>query len=81
MLTIGSEAMFKMDDSADPGFARVKLLEPHTLWNQQGEEWKLWNIEILEVTKPSVVEYWVGQRLRLVGSEYLSPISEACDAG
>jgi hypothetical protein len=51
-LTVGATALFKLDDTADPGLARVRLLSENTQPSQV-LPWKVWKVEVLEVVKPS----------------------------
>ena len=51
-ITIGATALFKLDDTDDPGLARVRLLSEDTQLAQV-LPWKVWKVEVLEVVKPS----------------------------
>jgi hypothetical protein len=48
----GSTALFKLDDTDDPGLARVRLLSEDTELAHL-LPWKVWKVEVLEVVKPS----------------------------
>ena len=50
--TVGSIALFKIDDTDDPGLARVKLLSENSKLSNL-LPWKVWKVEVLEVVKPS----------------------------
>jgi hypothetical protein len=51
-ITIGATALFKLDDTDDPGLARVRILSEDTQLAHV-LPWKVWKVEVLEVVKPS----------------------------
>jgi hypothetical protein len=51
-LTVGSTALFKLDDTDDPGLARVRILSEDTELAHL-LPWKVWKVEVLEVVRPS----------------------------
>jgi hypothetical protein len=50
--TIGDTALFKMDDTDDPGLARVRLLSLNSELSRLAP-WNIWKVVVLEVVKPS----------------------------
>ena len=53
--TVGSTALFKVDDTDDPGVVRVRLLSENVRLSKL-LPWKIWKVEMLEVVKPSTAE-------------------------
>ena len=53
--TVGSTALFKVDDTDDPGLVRVRLLSENVRLSKL-LPWKIWKVEMLEVVKPSTAE-------------------------
>ena len=49
---VDSTALFKVDDTDDPGLVRVRLLSENTKLSGV-LPWKVWKVEVLEVVKPS----------------------------
>ncbi len=66
--TIGDTALFKVDDTEDPGLARVRLLSLNAELSQL-LPWKVWHVVVLEVVKPSTArmksQVKVGARKRV----------------
>lgn len=52
IMTSGSTALFKLDDTDNPGLARVKLLRENSQLSNV-LPWKVWKAEVLEIVKPS----------------------------
>jgi hypothetical protein len=55
---------FKLDDSENPGYARVKILSQ----NKKMLPAKVYRVEVIEITKPSLIRGCkVGQKLTVNG--------------
>lgn len=57
-----TRAIFRLDDSADPGLAEVELLRPKG--RIRGKQ--LWEIKITKIIKPSFANGRVGQKITVV---------------
>ena len=70
---VGSTALFKVDDTDDPGLVRVRLLSENTKLSGV-LPWKVWKVEMLEVVKPSTAEMKSAARIgtrKDVGEKHL----------
>ena len=60
-MAIGEQALFQLDDSAEPGLVRVRLLGKARIVAGR----QIWKVEVLEVVKPSFRRVKVGQKLEV----------------
>ena len=58
------QAIFKLDDSDEPGLAKVNILG-RTTKRFKGRDVELVNVEVVEVVRPSFRKIKVGQRLAI----------------
>lgn len=66
-----SEAVFKLDDSQTPGFARVRIMGQASVM-LKGAQHALWRVEVVEIIRPSTIRrVRPGQKLN-VSEKHLS---------